>query len=193
MDFAEDYRCRSQEEIQSAYWSQTQVTIHPVVEYFRKEEKLHHQSFVFFSDEPRHDAKFVFALLRSLVPQVNSLIPELAYIHYWTDSPTSQYRNKTIFKIVSCHSEYFNVPYSWNYMEAGPGKGPCDPIGGTAKRKADLTVKNEKAVIQDAIDFYSWAKKTEEESSIKFSFLSSEDYENAASFLSQTCNDIARL
>ena len=28
MDFAEDCRCRSQNEIQSAYWSPTQVTIH---------------------------------------------------------------------------------------------------------------------------------------------------------------------
>ena len=30
MDFAEDCRCHSQEEIQSTYWSQTQVTIHPI-------------------------------------------------------------------------------------------------------------------------------------------------------------------
>ena len=35
MDFAEDYRCRSQNEIQSAYWSPTQVTIHPVVMYYK--------------------------------------------------------------------------------------------------------------------------------------------------------------
>ena len=44
MDFAEDYRCRSQEEIQSAYWSQTQVTIHPVIAYYKKDGKLVHQS-----------------------------------------------------------------------------------------------------------------------------------------------------
>ena len=36
MDFAEDYRFRSQNEIQSAYWSPTQVTIHPVVIYFKQ-------------------------------------------------------------------------------------------------------------------------------------------------------------
>ena len=35
MDFAEDYRFRSQNEIQSAYWSPTQVTIHPVVMYYK--------------------------------------------------------------------------------------------------------------------------------------------------------------
>ena len=35
MGFAEDYRFRSQNEIQSAYWSPTQVTIHPVVMYYK--------------------------------------------------------------------------------------------------------------------------------------------------------------
>ena len=193
MDFAEDYRCRSQEEIQSAYWSQTQVTIHPVVAYFKKDDKLCHQSYVFISDEPRHDAKFVFALLRSLVPQLIELIPTLEYIHYWTDLPMNQYRNKTIFKIISCHTEYFNVSASWNYMEAGHGKGPCDPIGGTAKRKADLAVKNEKAIIQDAQDFFKWAKTTEDASLIKFTFLSRKEYEDAKSFLNQVCNDITRV
>ena len=52
MDFAEDYKCRSQEEIQSAYWSQTRVPIHPVVPYFKNKEIVCHQSFVFISDEP---------------------------------------------------------------------------------------------------------------------------------------------
>ena len=193
MDFAKDYKCRSQEEIQSAYWSQTQVTIHPVVAYFKNKEIVCHQSFVFISDEPRHDARFVFALLRSLVPQLIQLIPELEYIRYWTDSPTSQYRNKTIFKIISCHSDYFKVPASWNYMEAGHGKGPCHPIGGTAKRKADLAVKNEKAIIQDAKDFYQWAKTTEDASSIKFTFFPSEEYEKAASFLDQACTGISTV
>lgn len=190
MDFAEDYKCRSQEEIQSAYWSQTQVTIHPVVAYFKKEGKVVHQSFVYISDEPRHDARFVFALLRSLVPQLLQLIPKLEFVHYWTDSPTSQYRNKTIFKIISCHREYFDVSATWNYMEAGHGKGPCDPIGGTAKRKADYAVKHAKAIIQDAQEFYQWAKTTEDTSKIKFMFLSSDEYENAASFLKNACFDI---
>ena len=142
MDFAEDYRCRSHEEIQSAYC--VQVTIHPVVAYFKKDDKLCHQSYVFISDEPRHD-KFVSTSLRSLVPQLIELIPTLEHIHYWIDSPMNQYRNKTIFKIISCHTEYFNVSASWNYMGAGHWKGPCDPIGETAKRKADLAVKKRKS------------------------------------------------
>ena len=84
---------------------------------------------------------------------MKEIVPNLEIIYYWTDSPTSQYRNKTIFKVIY-HEEYFNCKASWNYIEAGHGKGPCDPIGGTAKHKADQPVKNGRFVIQDAVDFY---------------------------------------
>ena len=66
-------------------------------------------------------------------------------------------------------------------MEAGHGKGPCDPIGGVAKRKADQAVKNGKYVVQDAIDFFEWAKQ--DVSAIAFSYVSIEDYEISEKFL----------
>ena len=75
----------------------------------------------------------------------------------------------------------FNCKASWNCMEAGHGKGPCDPIGGTAKRKADQAVKNGRFVIQDAVDFYEWSKQ--ESSAIKYVYLSTEEYEMSANFL----------
>ena len=37
-------------------------------------------------------------------------------------------------------------------MDAGYGKGPCNPIEGIAK-KADQDVKNNKALMQDTHDF----------------------------------------
>ena len=110
MDFAEDYRCRSQNEIQSVYWSPTQVTIYPVVMYYknRREKENSHQSFVFVSSESHHDATFIYTLIGKLVPLLKEIVPNLEMIHYWTHSPTSQYRNKTIFKVSSYHEENFN-------------------------------------------------------------------------------------
>ena len=63
MDFAEDYKCQSQDEIQSAYWNATQVTLHPTVVYHKEKNTLEHKSFVFVSDEPAHNASTVFAIL----------------------------------------------------------------------------------------------------------------------------------
>ena len=68
-------------------------------------------------------------------------------------------------------------------MKASHGKGLCDPIGWNSKAKADLAAKNDKAIIQAAHDFYKWRKKTKETSSIEFAFLSTQEYENTASFL----------
>jgi hypothetical protein len=53
------------EEVQSAYWNQSMVTVHPVVAYFKKEENnqlvLKHKSFAFISDELSHTASAVYA------------------------------------------------------------------------------------------------------------------------------------
>ena len=61
---------------------------------------------------------------------------------------------------------------------------------GLQNEKVDLAVKNGNTIIQDAQDFYHWAKTTKDASSIKFTFLPSEEYKNVALILSQDCNDI---
>ena len=122
-------------------------------------EESSHKSFVFISNESRHDAIFVYTLIGKLLPLLKEVVPNLEMLHYWTDSPTSQYRNRTTLKIISCHKEYFGVTVSWNFMDAGHEKGLCGPIEGVAKRKADQAVKYGKYVIQDAIDSFEWAKQ----------------------------------
>ena len=93
MDFAEDYRCRLQNEIQYAYWLPTQVTIHPVMMYYKTQnsEETSHKSFVFILNESRHDAIFAYTLIGNLVPMLKEVVPDLEMVYYWTDSPTSQY------------------------------------------------------------------------------------------------------
>jgi hypothetical protein len=62
------------EEVQSAYWNQSMVTIHPVVihVYYKSiedgKETLHHKSFTIISDELSHTASTVFAFLKQLLP-----------------------------------------------------------------------------------------------------------------------------
>ena len=180
MDFAEDYRCRSQQEVQSAYWSPEQVTIHPIVFYYKEGGKLLHKSMAVISDESKHDAGTIFAILQKAIPYIKSNVENLNQAHYWTDSPTSQYRNKTIFSIVSRHEEHFGVKAASNYFEAGHGKGPCHGIGGMAKQLTDEAVKQEKASIQD---FMTWAEENEQESTIKFLFVDKKETEASRAFL----------
>ena len=128
--------------------------------YYREAEsaELLVKSIAFISDEGSHDSYAVNAILDKLLPIVKQCVPDLKQAFYWTDSPTSQFRNKTIFHIISEHKEEYNYIASLNYSDTGHGKGPCDGVGGTVKRLADDYVKQNKVVIQDAADFLHGAE-----------------------------------
>ena len=170
MDYAENYLCSHHDEIQSAYFDKTPVTLHPMVVYYCVQEELLHQSYVMVSDVTSHAAGTVFSFLHGLIPQIKELLPAVDTIHYVTDSPTSQYRNKHIFYLISSHATEFGINCSWQYMEAGHGKGPCDGVGGTAKRMADMAVTHGKYTIQDAEDFYNWG--VHQTGSVKYLYMS---------------------
>ena len=67
------------------------------------------------------------------------------------------------------------MPASWHYFEAGHGKGPCDGVGGTTKRLADEAVRQQKATVQSANDFFLWAQAQQASSSIDYLFVSQEE------------------
>ena len=69
--------------------------------YYKEGGTLLHKSMAIISDEPSHNALTIFAILQKTMPYVKSNVEDLDEVHYWTDSPTSQYRNTTIFSIVS--------------------------------------------------------------------------------------------
>ena len=116
------------------------VTLHPAVSYMFHEDIMNIPAECLClksSGIIRPPIATVFAIMKRLVSEMKTVTPDLKHIHYYTDSPTSQYRNKSIFYIVSGHKSLFGVSASWNYFEAGHGKGPCDGVGGSVKRMAD--------------------------------------------------------
>ena len=161
IDYSENYSCSQQDEPAQAFYDRCQVTIHPMVVHFRTNDGvLKHKSYVGISPETAHSAPTTLAFLRKVVPLVKQLIPQLSMIHYLSDSPVSQYRNKSICQIVALHSEYFPpIRASWDYMESGHGKSACDGVGGAIKHYADNAVKSGR-VIGGANDFFDWAEES---------------------------------
>lgn len=158
------------------------VTLHPAVTYFRSEDgKVSHKSSVFVSDELGHNSATVYTFLKELLPHLKVMLPNLKHVRYYTDSPTLQYRNKTIFYLLSRHKELFGVTVSWNYFEAGHGKGPCDRVGGSVNRMADEAVRQQKVTLQDASDFFAWMQQYQSASSVAFTFVSKEACNTAQS------------
>lgn len=65
MDFAENFQCQTMDEIQSAYWNATSVTLHPVVAYVQpaENEPLQHKNFVFVSNLNHHNSTVVIRII----------------------------------------------------------------------------------------------------------------------------------
>ena len=178
MDFAENYNCSTSENVQSSYWCQTGVTLHPCVIYYTVSGEdgvmLDHKSIVYVSDMLSHNTSMVYTIIDELLPEIKTLIPDVQCIHYYTDSPFSQYRNKAIFHLIATHQERYGITATWDYFECGHGKGPCDGVGGTIKRSADQAVK-QGTNIQYATDFYVWASNLKT-SSISYCFVSQDKF-----------------
>ncbi|CAC5410149.1 unnamed protein product [Mytilus coruscus] len=133
MDFAENYNCSAVKEIQSAYLNTAMVSLHTMVVYFPEGHIKKLQSMVAVSDLVQHNATTVFTILKKTIPIVKEEYPELTTVHYLTDSPTSQYRNRYVFQILANHEADFGMKGRWNYLEAGHGKDPCDGLGASVK------------------------------------------------------------
>ena len=66
LDFAENYTCSLQDEVQSAYYSRNSVTIHPIVVTYKEHGNLIRDSVVFISDDLQHDGATVKAFVQGV-------------------------------------------------------------------------------------------------------------------------------
>lgn len=93
MDFAENYSCRYQNEVQSAFWDTNQVTIHPMMTYYFTETEddtndskvLRKHAIIGISDDRKHDAdsaEMFRSHLRHILKKEN---PKINKIYEWTD------------------------------------------------------------------------------------------------------------
>ena len=110
-------------------------------------------SYAFIAADKSHNANMVYAVVKALISDLKVKLPGLRQVHFVTDSPTSQYWNKTMFHLMATGKKLLGLELSWTYLEAGHGKGPCDCVGGAVKRVADQEV-NKGSLIQNAWDLY---------------------------------------
>lgn len=153
IDFSENYACKYSSELQSVHFgaSREQITLHTGVFY----TKNYHKGFASVSPSLRHDPPGIIAHLMSILAVLLSQFPAVETLHFLSDSPSTQYRNKTMFSLLP---KYLSQQFpkikliSYNYSESGHGKGAADGIGAVLKRQADSSV----AYGNDIHDFQSF-------------------------------------
>lgn len=146
IDFSENYVAKSYEEIQSMHFgaSKRQISLHTGVAYYLKRNNVSHLSFTTVSDNLEHGAHSIWAHLNPILKMIINDNPGLDTIHFFSDGPTSQYRNRfNLYLLLQQTNKYFPTIrfISWNYSESGHGKGAMDGVGGSLKRNADRFVR----------------------------------------------------
>lgn len=141
VDYSENWTIKYQNEPSAIFYDNQQATIHPLVVHFKQNGQLTSKSYVCISDELSHAAPTTFTFISAVIPHVKNLLPNLQLVHFISESPSSQYRNKYIISLVAHFPILFNLHATWNWLEAGHGKGCCDGVGGSVKSKADNLVK----------------------------------------------------
>ncbi|KAJ8892211.1 hypothetical protein PR048_004791 [Dryococelus australis] len=145
MDFSEDYNCKFAEETQAfKFGGSIQVSLHTVVTYLNDQNSPYTiRCFCTLSDCLDHSVHAIWAHLK---PILKTLPESVNTIHFCSDSPSTQYRNKKMFTMLSQHFRdmFPNVHY---FM--------C-----TCKRTADNLVSQSKDISDVATFFVADAART---------------------------------
>nr|XP_053604393.1 uncharacterized protein LOC128671702 [Plodia interpunctella] len=175
VDFSENYNAKCTEEIQAHHFggSRNQITLHTVVVYVHDKEKTYKAlSFCSVSPCNVHQPAAIWAHLHPILTLIRQNYPEIDIIHFFSDGPFSQYRQKLNFFLACTKTFVYGFQYfTWSYFEAGHGKGPADGIGGYLKRAADTKVATG-TDITNALEFYTVLKDS---SKIKLFYITKED------------------
>ncbi|WAR11448.1 LOW QUALITY PROTEIN: hypothetical protein MAR_025628, partial [Mya arenaria] len=166
MDFAENYACIAQHEIQSAHWGHEQVTIHPSVAYYRCPEgecgRTIQEALIFVSDDKTHDAhavhKFVTLANEHLGTRLASENGIERQIQF-TDGCAAQYKSHLPFCDISHSVNDYGFVVERHFYGSRHGKGPSDGAGAVVKSSARRTVNGGNAVINTAKELFEHGKK----------------------------------
>lgn len=154
IDFAENFVCVGQDEVQSAHWNQKQLTLFTTA--FYHNEKV--QSKVFVSDNLTHTKETIIPYLYILLTE----LPEsVKILKIWSDGPSSQFKNKFIAAIIPLFESEFGIKIYWNYFATSHGKGCIDGIGATAKMIVRKHILSRECIVKSSSDFVAAFDRTE--------------------------------
>ncbi|KAL2102031.1 hypothetical protein ACEWY4_003792 [Coilia grayii] len=139
VDFSEAWKCKYSSEVQSCHYGQNlpQITLHTGM-FYTKQEK---QAFCTISESKRQDAAAIWTYMDQVLKNIHTRFPHIDTVHFWSDGPSKQYKNKKNFLLLSIippQLGFKNV--TWNFFPTSHGKGAPDGIGATVKRCADRIV-----------------------------------------------------
>ena len=157
VDFAENFTCRPSAEVQSAYYSRTSVTMHPMVCIFNKESDVRRDSVFCISNDLTHDASAVSAFIKVLVEHLQLHYPSITNIKIWSDGCAAQYKSRRpMFNLAHQFEIPQHLSVEWNFYGSRHGKGESDGETGVIKTFLDTEIRAKELTFDNAHEVYNY-------------------------------------
>lgn len=150
IDFAENFKCISQNEVQSAYYNQHVVAILTVVIWIG-DIRI---SKIFVMDDRSHSKFCVFLCLQLIIKDLKEKYPNVNLVKMFSDGCAGQFKNRWTLSNIVFAQELFGLDMTWDFFASGHGKGAVDGVGGTAKRAVYQRIMSGQVHVYSANDFH---------------------------------------
>ncbi|MES9901739.1 MAG: hypothetical protein ABW168_03535 [Sedimenticola sp.] len=156
MDFAKNRAVIYQDEIKSAFYTQEQITMHPIITYYNNSIGLQvKHSAVVISEDNTHDYHAVEHFQKVVNDKIETELhkkPTTKVI--FSDGCSSQYKSKGPFADMSKHTDI-----NRNYFGSEHGKAEGDAEIGQLNRAIDRAIIGNQVIINHAEDLYKYCQK----------------------------------
>ena len=147
VDFAENYTCAAQDEVQSAHQKQNQITLFTSGLWFRENTQCQ----VIISDHLKHEKTPIIVFMDELFSKKPV---DATTVKVGSDRPRNHFKNKYVMGSFDKRSRKHKVHMIQNFTATSHRKGPVDrEWGATVKREAGQKIHTRRQSIKNLDDF----------------------------------------
>ena len=159
MDFAMNFNNWYQDEVQSAYWTGTQTTIHATMNFFKCTRPNCQENvtlaIVHLTDDMKHDSFLSRAAQQMTFRYLAKQHIPLDLIIQFCDNCAAQYKSRRPFvEMAKSPLDIIRV-----YFGEKHGKSHADGLFGRLKSWMSYQIKSRRFVVKDGHDFYNYCKQ----------------------------------
>lgn len=155
VNFSEKFTIKFQDEAQSAYYNQHQISIFTCCAWSTTEK----QCYGVLSDCITQDKFMVWLCLEKIMQNLKENCPNLKKLKIFSDGAGSQIKNKfTLTNLINAFNDY-GFKISWEFMATSHGKEAIDGIGAVLKQKLWSAIRSRKIILKDAQDCHRYLQE----------------------------------
>ena len=129
-----------------------------LVHYMENGEKRF-QHYVLCSDDLGHDKNSIYFYNKFIIDDIRSKGAKVDTVNYWSDGPSSQFKNQFNFTNLLFHEYDHHASADWNFFATSHRKGENDGVGGDVENAVWHKTLQMKVLVTNLNEFVETAQK----------------------------------